>query len=146
MAITDLTGTTWEFNQTINTGSSSTFITYALQFSSNSTNYTELARNPGKNAESALFYYVDSSKYDRVYDDGWSNTAYKTIHITSGTDVTNANLISWLEANAVQVQDVVLYTTTVEELTSIANAIRSKTGSQATIEYPDGFITEISNL
>jgi hypothetical protein len=117
-----------------------------LQFSSNSTNYTELARNPGKNAESALFYYVDSSKYDRVYDDGWSNTAYKTIHITSGTDVTNANLISWLEANAVQVQDVVLYTTTVEELTSIANAIRSKTGSQATIEYPDGFITEISNL
>lgn len=38
------------------------------------------------------------------------------------------------------------YMTTSEELTSIANAIRAKSGSNSSLTYPTGFINEIGNI
>jgi len=38
------------------------------------------------------------------------------------------------------------YYTTTEELTSIANAIRAKTGNNSALIYPSGFINEIGNI
>ena len=40
----------------------------------------------------------------------------------------------------------ITYTTTNTELTSIANAIRQKTGKQGTIEYPAGYVNEIGAI
>lgn len=38
------------------------------------------------------------------------------------------------------------YITNTEELTSIANAIRSKTGKTASLEYPAEFVSEINSI
>lgn len=141
MAITNLTGTTWVFKNTLTkyTGSS-----VSLQFNSFSTSFNTLSfsgsstwRMEYNNGSTTVSVYVSNS--------GWANDGWKTITITGGTNATSSSLITWFEANATQVREIA-YTTTTEELTSIANAIRSKTGSQSNIKYPDGFITEISNL
>lgn len=146
MAIADLTGTTWLINR-LPTAPSETLYGY-INFTSNSNQFYAITLYDKRDGDGNIVYRTETDYPFMAYDSlaGWAADAYKTITITGGTDVTRASLISWLEANATQVQDVVLYTTTTEELTSIANAIRNKTGSQAVIEYPDGFITEISNL
>lgn len=36
------------------------------------------------------------------FSEGWFNNTFRTVIITGGTDVTNSNLIAWLEANATQ--------------------------------------------
>ena len=38
------------------------------------------------------------------------------------------------------------YSTNTEELTSIADAIRAKTGSNSSLVYPTGFVTAIQNI
>lgn len=142
MAITDLTGTTWVFKDTLTKYTGSTvslrFNSFSISFNSLLFSGSSIWRMEYHNDSTTTSVYVSNS--------GWVNDGWKTITITGGNGATSSNFITWLEANATQVQDVVLYTTTTEELTAIANAIRNKTGSQSNIEYPDGFITEISNL
>jgi len=77
-----------------------------------------------------------------------------TIEITGGTDVTNSDLISWLQANATQIEE--------EEpepepeptpsnpnlndiFTDVANAIRAKTGKSDPL-YPVNFANEIAAI
>jgi len=38
------------------------------------------------------------------YGASWVDESYRIIEITSGTDVDNSSLISWLQSNAVQVE------------------------------------------
>lgn len=52
-----------------------------------------------------MYYCVTNASQIRVYSDNWTNEAYRTIEITGGTDATNANLISWLQANATQITE-----------------------------------------
>lgn len=144
MAITDLTGTTWRINDVPVIGSSVTYdINFSVDVSGFTIDYTKLRLN----TTPSIDYSEYQSDWVGVYDSrGWTHSDFQTIMINDGTDVTNATLIAWFKANATQLQKEIAYTTTIEELTSIANAIRSKTGSQSNIKYPDGFITEISNL
>ena len=79
--------------------------TYNINFISDNTNYTLLKFEGG----SGSIVVISSIKYDSTsaylsigLPRGWQKTAYKTIIITDGTDVTNSNLISWLESNATQ--------------------------------------------
>jgi len=86
--------------------------TYDLSFTSNNTSFVQfgivydIGSDMGDGPDNqGLDYYYDELSSDRVYNsrnDTWSNNAYKTITITGGTDATNATLIAWLEANAVQ--------------------------------------------
>lgn len=105
MAVTDLTGTGWHFNDTVSLPSTS--ITYNIKFRSNgSSTYRSLAQDAG-----GIFYITTGSAYTDVYTttNGWATTNsqnFQDIVITSGTDVTNTNLISWLESNATQVQSI----------------------------------------
>ena len=89
-----------------------------------------------------LYYYDDSGNAPW---DGWT-LSNRTIEIIDGAAATNANLIAWFEANATQQIVDVDYLTTTSEITSIANAIRTKGGTSASLVYPTGFVTAIQNL
>lgn len=104
MPISDLTGTTWVINNTINDFPGDSF---AINFTSNGNNYTHFnptSEAPGELIIWLLVYWDATFAGTTVYNSGiWVNDNYKTIEITGGTDVTNANLISWLQSNATQV-------------------------------------------
>lgn len=93
--VSDLTNTTWVLNSNI------TFAYWVnrwhINFTSNNTNYNEFYMGDD---EEMWIYYSNTNVYNR----GWINDVYKTIYITGGTDVTNANLISFLQNNATQQQ------------------------------------------
>lgn len=105
MAITNLTNTKWVFNDTL-TGSifgDGAGNRFNINFTSNDTTYTTI-----------LFYYRGSNgiEYgsDYVYSSSstphWQNQYLKSIAITDGADVENADLIALLEANATQVSEI----------------------------------------
>lgn len=91
---TDLTGFTWVANSTLkgieNIGGN-------ITFTSNSTEYTSLSYN----ATNKTLSYIDSSGTATVvYNSGtWTATAYKTIKISGGTDISSDDLYSWLATN-----------------------------------------------
>lgn len=137
MAITDLTGTTWVINAypTI----SYDLIGYDVNFTTNNTSYWAFIQDEGN-----IRYIGNTTAY--AYGDGigWTNEAYRTVVFTGGDDITNISLITWLQANAIiQTND---YFTCTDELKSIADAIRTKGGTSASLIYPDGFVTAINNL
>lgn len=89
--VSDLTGTTWEFNNEIDR----TEINFNVNFVCNNLLYEYIYV---VDVDPSLFMYYDNTL---VYDtSAWSDDLYKTISITGGTDVTNADLIAWLEDNA----------------------------------------------
>ena len=105
MAVSDLTGTTWVFKQGGFTDEISiTDATYNINFICNSVNYSQIIL--AETYDYGTISYNTTDVYMYHYEDasqtGWYETYYRTIEITGGTDVTNANLISWLEANATQ--------------------------------------------
>lgn len=93
---TDLTNTTWVFNNEISTYPSGN-TTYYINFTSTNTNYTQLKLNYNDGKKN-VFYDYDSVFYGAM----WLNDNYKTIEITGGTDSTNTTLIAWLTQNATQ--------------------------------------------
>lgn len=128
MAVTDLTGTTWVFNNSLTrsdinynvsgTVHNATYTSYDFEFLDYNSDY-------GANVFS-FYYYTIPSPYEigdgivyipenpLGYSEGWYfgnqhnptsfvPTTAPIIKITDGTDVTNSNLISWLQANATQV-------------------------------------------
>lgn len=98
MTVTDLTGTTWVFNNGLKSPSAD--FSYALNFISNNITYAKIQTNGfSGHAPVRDLRYNNTNVY--VYDPkGWIDEAYKTISITGGADATNTNLINWLEANA----------------------------------------------
>lgn len=101
MAITDLTNTSWKFNDTIMllTGTNGFYI----DFISNDEVYIKIV--VASSFGGSIAYTPSSNKINQTYtrEFGWGDEAYKTITITGGADATNATLISWLQSNATQV-------------------------------------------
>lgn len=121
MVITDLTNTTWVFNDEPNIGSNLFFgKSYQLSFISNNITFTYLLYDNITTEE--YLTYSDGTRinaygynFDNGYSVGWTDEAYKTISITGGADATNATLISWLQENAtLQVTDIEVNSTTLE--------------------------------
>lgn len=100
MAITDLTGTTWLMNSTTATPSST--IWKSINFTSNSMSFNAITIYDDMDNEQVIAYRGAEEFPTIVYSWGWTNEAYRTIVITGGTDVTDASLIAWLEANATE--------------------------------------------
>ena len=92
--ITDLSGSTWVFNNTIDVTNN---FTYYIDFISNNENMTfiKVGESSQRPDRKALYY-----NQTQVYYQGSFATNYQTIVISSGTDVTNSNLITWLSNNA----------------------------------------------
>lgn len=97
--ITDLTGTTWVFNNNINFFYWSN--RFYVNFTCNNTNYNQIYILDDE--ERCMYYYTSNSSVG-VYYDGWQSDNYKTITITGGNDVTNSTFISWLQGSATQQQ------------------------------------------
>lgn len=120
MSVQDLTNTTWTFNNIISNSDSNFNITFVsneqtfsiLNFEEQDDDVVYFQDGTDDLCYGwTLSYYAASpgnystpAVYDGLFRDEWriSTQAYRTIQITGGTDVTNADLISWLEANAVQ--------------------------------------------
>jgi len=115
MPITDLTGTTWVWNNHIDQyGSTPT--TWHVNFLSNSLTFSSLTDNMD---DDSTMQYGSTSVYN-TDTDVWTNQAYKTIEFTGGSHITASDLISWLEANATQVPSGNAYTFT-NTLTNITH-------------------------
>ena len=98
-----------------------------------------------------LTYYGSDDKVVQPaflrYGDGetqfyWNAPAYKTLEFDTAP---TGEFLAWLTKNADKQSDTE-YLTRKSELTLVANAIRTKTGSAAQISFPDGYVTEISTL
>lgn len=125
--ITDLTNTTWIFNNSIPYSSYSLLnmgtddiINFNISFTSNNTQYTVLSIYTGLDIDDHEYKYlgfaytnsnqnpytqvysifVDYSDTSSVLSTTWLNDNYKTIEFTGGTAVTSPVLISWLQSNA----------------------------------------------
>lgn len=107
MALTDLTGTKWYFNETIDLNNDFSYdINYTVNHSN--LNWLRYGANPYRPLEKALFGVLDSFAYEIIFAGTWggeqqNDEAYRTIEISGGTDATNATLIAWLQANATQI-------------------------------------------
>jgi len=72
----------------------------------------------------------------------WTNSAYKTVTFATAP---TGDLLAWLTKNADK-QTTLDYLTTDEDLSKVADAIRSKGGTSDPLVYPDGFVTAIGAL
>lgn len=105
ITISDLTDTTWVFNDTVYLNTS---LSYFINFNSNNTSYASISLTVG--SSSSAMNYVDEQQYMTTVGIGaggatptinnWNNNAYKTIYITGGSDVEFLELIAWLMQNA----------------------------------------------
>ena len=96
MPVTDLTGTTWVFNDTIAFSGSTA---WDVNFISNDVVYNRIEITASKGVK---IIYVGSSSPLYVYEDVWQYEVNKTITITSKlSEVTNGDtLLTLLQSNA----------------------------------------------
>lgn len=123
MAITDLTNTKWLWNEDVQSSPQLTG-NYAINFTSNNISYSLLENSMASS---------DRMKYDTTtvnYGGIWIDAAYRLIEITGGTDVTNATLIAWLEANAVQQSISTIFDLSSLSLSLGAHSIKVKAKAQ----------------
>lgn len=79
--------------------------------------------------------------YNSSKTPAWSRQIYRTIVFT---DIPSNIILSWLNNNATRIVNEFL--TTDVDLSTVANAIRNKTGGTAEIAYPNGYVSEINKL
>lgn len=103
MSVTDLTGTSWEFNSLLD------FTSFDNIYNVYSLNY--ICDNLISDGLDIYFdmdfgWTLDCNNIGVIYTsfDGWEDNNYKIINITGGTDATNQSLITWLQSNATQIQ------------------------------------------
>lgn len=105
MSVTDLTGTTWVFNDILDLDSFGSIKN--IDFISNGKNFVGIMRvsigNHFTGTQRYLQFTGNPSQQPYNENTYWKVPEYKTIQITGGTDATNSELISCLEANATQV-------------------------------------------
>lgn len=106
--VTDLTNTEWIINSTVS-GTVVDSTTYQgsfnINFTSNSNLFTELDHTWNTSTFQFSISYKNSSATTTVYsstNSGWTAEAYQTIRIFDGEDVTNSNLILWLQSQGTQ--------------------------------------------
>lgn len=148
MPLTDLTNTTWKFNEVPDfsifgwgsTGYQSK--SFSIRFKSNGSIYSRLA--PTFNGTFYLIQYGYTTMYRTTWDSPWQNYLNRAITIESGTAVTDPTLIAWLESTAERIYT--SYKVNEPDLTAVADAIRAKGGTSEPLTFPDGFIDAINAL
>lgn len=178
MEITNLTGTTWVFGEKLLADWSKAF-EYSVNFSCvieaeytgifglrspivgtgtvfkntvDRGNYYFLGFSAEKNDNSIQILghtYYGYNKASSIGNEYKTNFTGTYVTFTGGADVTNANLIAWLEANAVQQgggdEDDPLYSIKKSTVTAIADKIRAKTGKTDLFD-PVDMPTEIDGI
>ena len=143
MSVNTLLNTKWQINTSLQPPQGG-IGPLDLQFSSNSTEYTSLELEDNQN--SLDIYYNSTHVFDT---NTWSNQNYRTIYIYGGTDVTDSDMIDWLEEYATQL-DVDVRSVNADWLDAnmrlASNAIRAKGGASSTINCPEGLSSAINNI
>lgn len=103
--ITDLTGTEWELNNSLDfTNFPSNPNLTNINFTSNNENFTLFFPFAIDNVWNFSYVNANTAAYIQPYSsDTWVDNDYKIISFTGGTDVTNQDLITWLQTNARQI-------------------------------------------
>ena len=98
--LSDLTGTTWYFNETLSFDNIVDEVTYAINLTCG--NYSAASITI---ATDMVVYgrYIDAVPSQSYYVGEWYSSAARTITITGGTDATNQDLIDFITTNATQV-------------------------------------------
>lgn len=97
--VSDLTGTTWEFDSDFDIFIEDNNI-YSLTFYSNGNVYDTIGVYPIDMGVYSIEYETDGTSIEVYSQNGWINQAYRYIEVLGGADVTNVTLITWLEDNA----------------------------------------------
>ena len=151
MSVSTLAGTTWMFNDTINLEEAFEYeINFKEQYYGMA--FTKIICENDWRGVLSLVYKAKSNgvKYTAYCknDDSWAyeNARNRVITISDGDDVENAGLIAFIEANAVQCDEV--YKVTALEQLNTAVAIRKKSGTSSRIQfaYRTGFQTAINGI
>lgn len=169
MAITDLTGYTWKPNNSVSITSAKTYniigngvsqqgtfetTTFELirrtqtnEFSGSQEYFVGLYLSGGmfSNFTVGVAYWCNSSSSSSYPSTARTADTEATLTFTGGTDIANAELIAWLEANGTLEKMVVPITQLAPFLTNIADAIRNKKGTTAPINAQD-FANEIESI
>lgn len=168
MSVTSLAGTTWTLNDTIDMDYE-VYPISDISITANNTTYTKFNASEQSDLYRIQTYIVtfvgptsspigpfngydinDSVCYGYSTRPGqvtFVHPELKTFTINSVGSSYESSLITWLEVNATQVIPIpVDYLTNDVELTSIANAIRTKGGTSASLTYPAGFVSAIQNI
>lgn len=120
MAITNLTNTTWYFNETLDHCGISNetpehmgamgelfHSVFNINFTSNNKQYTMFEYELGDPVGLGVLYHTEN--VDIAYHlsgvEGWEDEVYRTITIIGGEDATNPDLITWIISNAYQPLD-----------------------------------------
>lgn len=100
MAVTDLTGTTWTMNDSVDI---STEQVYLINFETlDGIEWEAIEISEEMNPEGVYYYSEGTPELVCYQGISWADSDFQTIAITGGTDATNSTLIAWLEANATQ--------------------------------------------
>lgn len=157
MAITNLTNTRWRFNSTPifdvideAQGTVSYYAKYFLNFNTigtdTSTNWIQLHIQRVSSGNHSIYYRYQQYSGVNAYsenNDSWRRNFFREILITGGNDVQNSDLIAWLESTATLIDR---YYVDKADLVSVADAIRTKGGTSAPLEFPSGFVTAINDI
>ena len=145
-----LAGTTWTMNTDaeIMTAAYARYFSGVTSFVSNGNTYSQItAYAVGKYGAGVKYnstpIWINESGI--TPGDYWVSDAYRTITINTISSY-ETELETWLNSNAVQQVETVEYLTTNQELTTIANAIRTKGGTSASLVYPTGFVSAINSI
>lgn len=103
--ITDLTNTTWLFHYDLdNYWDYGASFPWRLNFTSDNTNYTQINYEDNSDESNDIREIFYNNQWVYTYDTGnhswWGGDEIRTIHITGGTDVKNANVIAALKEMA----------------------------------------------
>lgn len=113
--------------------------------------YSYLPEEPGQyyrkiKWESNELSYVTSLDSYTVYTSGaWVDENYRDL-VFGASQVLSDSDYAWLLTWADEVTEDTVYTTQASSLTAVANAIRAKGGTSATLTYPDGFVAAVNNI
>lgn len=171
--IQNIAGTTWEFNDVMSFDGASWYDLFAdyiyIPFVDSENNEWdgisfEFADWENEDYETVNIYYLSYDNENEtiweaesvlVYNstsDGWTSSA-KTITFTDGVSPESSegaisNFEEWLDTNATEQTEpeVVNYLATSTDLISVANAIRTKGGTNSTLSFPSGWISAINNI
>ena len=133
---------TWVIKDTAPVDEASWPLSVDIAFTSHGSHYTgiEIGSFPTGNF---LRYTISGGAVDIAsFTDGspfvWYDDANKTLVFDTAP---TGDLLTWLQKNADKYDPE--YLTRKSELTSVADAIRAKSGTTAPLVYPDGFVTAI---
>lgn len=132
---------TWILNETIPKKRINT--TWEFNFKSDEVAFNSMVFEIESDIMTIMYIKGNTSipVYNSSETPAWSRQIYRTIAFT---DIPSNTILSWLNNNATRI--VKEYLTTDVDLTTVADAIRNKTGGTAAIAYPNGYVNEINKL